>query len=544
MSSHCRRLPSFWGKSMSRERIKVISEAIPASRQEGSRHYGVHPYFTRRPANVVRKYIERYSEEGDSVLDPFGGTGVTAIEAFLLERHSIHNDLNPFANFIANTIADTTLHSLYPLREAFERIEEVCLPAIREVESGDAAARRWIKRLPLPENIKLPRTSDGEHYYDMFTPRQLAGLAIIKREIDAEATGIVRDLLLLAWSASVAKLNRTFLSAKGRAASRGGSSIFSIYRYKIANQCVELPIWETFKGRFNNVVAAKKEIFHFRDFVAQQSNGTRSLDSRRQFQVLCKDAATLDSVIKPGSIDYIFTDPPYGAFISYLDLSILWNHWLGFPVSEETRRRETIVGGELNHNEAHYIDCLSQSIRCCLRLLRPDRWFSIVFQHWDSRYFSAILDSATQSGGELKAAITQTGDVIWSMHKKKNSASVLAGEMILTFYKPKKARTIKNTGSIPKRQEQSEILAQVLDSCLNESGRSFSSESLFNRVIIELWRRQALSCLSLDRREFADGLRQRGWSYNAKTHLWAKARNMHDPIHDYHLFDMSVSNSI
>src|SRR5229473_1531064 len=82
---------------------------------------------------------------------------------------------------------------------------------------------------------------------------------------------------------------------------------------------------------------------------------------------------------------------------------------------------------------------LARSIETCFHLLKPDRWFSIVFQHWDISYFATILETATECGGELKAAITQTGDVIWSMHKKKNSASVLAGEMILTFYKPAKA---------------------------------------------------------------------------------------------------------
>ena len=69
---------------MSRANIQPILEAIPAARQEDARHYGVHPYFTRRPANVVREYLKRYSQEGDVVLDPFGGTGVTAIESFLL----------------------------------------------------------------------------------------------------------------------------------------------------------------------------------------------------------------------------------------------------------------------------------------------------------------------------------------------------------------------------------------------------------------------------------------------------------------------------
>ena len=171
-------------------------------------------------------------------------------------------------------------------------------------------------------------------------------MALIKQAIDRE-DGVIRDLLLLAWSASVAKLNKTFLSAKGRAESRGGSSIFSIYRYKLAaaNRW-NLPIWETFHGRFLNVLAAKEEVLQLRAIGKSPAGGGLKLDSKKNFERFAHDAATLDKIIKPGSVDYIFTDPPYGAFISYLDLSILWNHWLGFSVTEETREQETIVGGE------------------------------------------------------------------------------------------------------------------------------------------------------------------------------------------------------
>src|SRR5213594_4092430 len=119
---------------MTRTDIQPILEAIPAARQDEARHYGVHPYFTRRPANVVRAYVERYSQPGDVVLDPFGGTGVTAIEAFLLGRHAIQNDLNPFANFIAQNIADTTLSTNVPLRAAFTRVEKECQEQVGRIE--------------------------------------------------------------------------------------------------------------------------------------------------------------------------------------------------------------------------------------------------------------------------------------------------------------------------------------------------------------------------------------------------------------------------
>src|SRR3989442_6093186 len=86
--------------------IIPITSPIRADRQGAKRHYGVHPYFTRRPYNVVRQYILKYSKEGDRVLDPFGGSGVTAIEAFLENRIGMQNDINPLANFIAEGIVN------------------------------------------------------------------------------------------------------------------------------------------------------------------------------------------------------------------------------------------------------------------------------------------------------------------------------------------------------------------------------------------------------------------------------------------------------
>src|SRR2546421_4584340 len=140
---------------MTRADIKPIAEAIPAARQEEARHYGVHPYFTRRPANVVRAYVERYSQPGDVVLDPFGGTGVTAIEAFLLGRQAIQNDLNPFANFIAQNIADTSLSTTVPLRTAFARVEKECREEIAKIESASSdELLQWRNQLPLPQNIR------------------------------------------------------------------------------------------------------------------------------------------------------------------------------------------------------------------------------------------------------------------------------------------------------------------------------------------------------------------------------------------------------
>lgn len=506
---------------MSRAHIAPIEESVSDHRQSFARHYGVHPYFTRRSANLLRAYISRYTERGDVVLDPFGGSGVTAIEAFLLGRIGIQNDINPFANFMAQQIAETSLPDVKPIYRALDQVREQVLPDLELCESAsDSALRTLRSRVNLPENIALPRSSDARFFHDLFTQRQLIGLAILKDSIDCIADPRVKAAMLLAWSASAAKLNRTFISTTGRAASRGGSSIFSIYRYKVAKNPLELPIWNTFSGRVKNVIKAKEEVMAIRDFERNRMGNAGILDSAVSFRVYSEDAASLPEVIKPESVDYIFTDPPYGAYIAYLDLSILWNHWLGFPVSRSDHDNEIIVGGSQNHTEAHYKDRLAKSIAACVNMLKPDRWMSVVFQHWDTSYFETILGAATSTGTELRAAVTQEREVIWSMHKKKNREGLLAGEMILTFYKPKQ-RAKKRTAV---RERRPRLFAVMLREILVEEGGKVeaTSQYFFNRIILRAWREHSISELSVTKEEFAQELRNHGWIYDAGKHVWRR----------------------
>jgi 16S rRNA G966 N2-methylase RsmD len=490
-------------------KIVPIQSRIPADRQGAKRHYGVHPYFTRRPYNVVRDYILHYSHEGDRVLDPFGGSGVTAIEAFLENRVGIQNDINPLANFVAQGIADLEKGDVRDYYDALSYLERKCKKTIAEVyaaESGELPG--FSQRVPLPENITLPKTADVERYFDLFSARQLLSLALLKEAIEAIPIESAKRGMLLAWSATLAKLNKTFLSAKERAESRGGSSIFSIYRYKVAKKPIELPPWETFHVRAMNVIEANIEL--------DKVIGVKKYTSGWQgaFEVYSDDVEPLSDRLC-NSIDYIFTDPPYGGHIAYLDLSTLWNHWLGFQLDRRIRESEMIVGGELELGESYYITRLRRSIQACVRMLKPDRWFSIVFQHWNPRYFEAILSSAAESGAELKAAISQIGDPIWSMHKKKRKESVLAGELILTFYKTGIPTKVESNRVLDVPEIMREILRDIRDN-------KVYGEYLFNRMVLEAWRRAAIESLDVSRDDFIHLLRGFGWEYEEQTHCWIK----------------------
>jgi len=65
--------------------------------------HGVGEYPTKIRPLVIAKILERFSEPGDVILDPFCGSGTVAVEAKLQGRHSVNYDVNPKAVELTRT---------------------------------------------------------------------------------------------------------------------------------------------------------------------------------------------------------------------------------------------------------------------------------------------------------------------------------------------------------------------------------------------------------------------------------------------------------
>jgi len=65
-----------------------------------SMHYVISYRASFKP-ELPQFFIERYSNPGDLVLDPFGGRGTTTLQANLMGRLGAHNDINPVSTRIA-----------------------------------------------------------------------------------------------------------------------------------------------------------------------------------------------------------------------------------------------------------------------------------------------------------------------------------------------------------------------------------------------------------------------------------------------------------
>jgi len=96
-------------------------------------------------------------------------------------------------------------------------------------------------------------------------------------------------------------------------------------------------------------------------------------------------SATNLDFLPDNSIDFIFTDPPFGANINYSEMNILWEAWLG---TFTDNRNEVIVNKFQNKDAAAYGSLMHSSLNECYRVLRSGRWLVLVFmnssQHiWD-----------------------------------------------------------------------------------------------------------------------------------------------------------------
>ena len=101
--------------------VEWIDEWSFKSANTATYTHKIHRYPAMFIPQLVRKIIEAYTEDGDTVLDIFNGSGSTMVECCLLNRDSIGIEINPLANLIAKV--KTTALNCDELVKHFNKIE-------------------------------------------------------------------------------------------------------------------------------------------------------------------------------------------------------------------------------------------------------------------------------------------------------------------------------------------------------------------------------------------------------------------------------------
>nr|WP_240148458.1 DNA methyltransferase [Diaminobutyricibacter tongyongensis] len=131
------------------------------------------------------------------------------------------------------------------------------------------------------------------------------------------------------------------------------------------------------------------------------------------------------------SIDYVFTDPPFGANLFYADCNVVWESWLGDVTDLE---KEIVVNRSLpesagGKNMLDYENLLTSSFAEIRRVMAPEARASVVFHNSDDKVWSALL-SATTRAGLVQTDVSVLNKVQRSMKGYKGRS----GSELVPFY--------------------------------------------------------------------------------------------------------------
>jgi len=100
----------------------------PITTTKATAIYNMHTYWSKKPHDAIREYIRHYTQPGDLVLDPFCGSGSTALAALMEGRKAIAIDRSPAATFITKNYC--TPVDVEALQAAFESLQAKVKPEI------------------------------------------------------------------------------------------------------------------------------------------------------------------------------------------------------------------------------------------------------------------------------------------------------------------------------------------------------------------------------------------------------------------------------
>ena len=356
--------------------------------------HAVHRYSGKFIPAVARKAIELLSQPGETVLDPFAGSGTTLLEAILLGRNAIGVDLNPLACLIARV--KTTVVSEKEVRASVNR---VC-SKLACYDSGDS--------LPLLIPTSKSTAQEGEYrtawFQKWYHPERLEELIFIKSIIDTEANQKCRDMLLVAFSDVV------------RAASNAHSGYPNVMFDKRRQK--PPPVIPKFIKRLDEVSAAVISL-------AEHFSGTVKCNALRG------DASALQ--LPDESAHAIVTHPPYIGSIPYAEYGQLSLKWLGHDPKELDK---ALLGGRRQSRDVQerFVEGYNGFFSSCRAALKPGRHLFVLvgnpLVHGKRVDLAEVSKYCAQRAGFSTVAETTRRAI-------NRRANLMGDETILIFSKPK-----------------------------------------------------------------------------------------------------------
>lgn len=137
------------------------------------------------------------------------------------------------------------------------------------------------------------------------------------------------------------------------------------------------------------------------------------------------------STIKNNSVDYIFTDPPFGANLYYSELNFIWESWIK---TRTESGNEAIENKKVSKDISQYNSLMLKSFIDYYRILKPGKWMTVEFSNTSASVWNGIQTSLQNAGFVI--AYVAALDKKQGSFKAVNTVTAVKEDLVISCYKP------------------------------------------------------------------------------------------------------------
>ena len=418
--------------------------------------YRAMKYWGKKPHNIWSQFIEAYTDEGEVVLDPFAGSNVAAFEAAKLKRKCYSFDLNPLSSFIIevmnssfdrnsfidevksilNDIKDDPIYKdhytfcegeqcylIYNYRWDGNEVVKVCYKSIDKKESSDRCASDsdrnrakdmcninipyWFPTDSFPNtpSIKQKFINDigGNGFQHLWTRRNLYLLSLIFDKILQVRNDAIKLQLMFGFIQTL-HLTSKMVVPRSEKSNREFSGSWGRADYMIRKRQMEQnPVIVFERSCFDKQGVLKALEDYNNKFLTKlriaELKAGKAIPHKVNIVYGVLDVVDLSKHIKPKSVDFIITDPPYAGLVQYLDLSMIWLVWLQHVNAKyipEFKSEITIKEGLIGRTD--YRRKLQKAFKEMYTVLKDDGYLVVTFHHQDINEWNEFINAVKLSG--------------------------------------------------------------------------------------------------------------------------------------------------
>jgi len=284
-----------------------------------------------------------------------------------------------------------------------------------------------IDRMPIGDEARRNDKYGLTHVHHFYTRRILYILSTLNNKLNRKTLIILTSILERASKRVMTVMSNYFAQNKGKTLGgwAGKPMVGTLYLPSIST---ETSVLISLDSRIKSIIKLNefKSKYKTKDSYRMSTNSTTQLPA------------------PDNSIDYIFTDPPFGANIMYSELSYFWESWLRIKTNNKS---EAIINNSQKKDLSEYLKLMLLGFQEYYRILKPNRWITVEFHNSKSSVWNVIQEAMTKAGFII-AQVTVL-DKQQSSFKQYAAPGTVKNDLVISAYKPSKnfdERIMKNAG--------------------------------------------------------------------------------------------------